>query len=244
MKTWLLRASVVACFATTSSGAFAQIPVTDVASLTQQIQQVMSWMQQYEQMIESIEKYKTQIENQEKQIKAITGGRGMGSLQSSGTQQKLPSDFTSIADKLRSQGAGGASAGAKAVYDSIKTYACAERFPKDVASQRSCEASALAIPSNIALLNDSVDSAKKRQNELKSYAGSIDSASDAKAAADLTNRLTLEVAYLQNEKMMMEMAAKQLEEQKKLTAQKKAEEGTKRMTNSSGGGTNPFAGSL
>ena len=111
-------------------------------------------------------------------------------------------------------------------------------------SQQSCEAAALATPQNISLLNDSVAAAQQRQSQLKSYAASIDAATDAKAAADLSNRLSLEVAYLQNEKIMMDIAAKQLEQQRELTAQQQTDEGVKRMTTSSGGGSNPFAGGM
>jgi len=237
IRKWIVRGAAALGFAAASSGAFAQIPVTDLASLTQQIQQVAAWAQQYEQMVQS-------IKNQQQQLSAMTGARGMGSLLNNETQQALPTDFVSMADKLRSQGAGGASAAATAIYNSIKTYDCGQRFPKDVTSQQSCEAAALATPQNISLLNDSVAAAQQRQSQLKSYAASIDAATDAKAAADLSNRLSLEVAYLQNEKIMMDIAAKQLEQQRELTAQQQTDEGVKRMTTSSGGGSNPFAGGM
>jgi hypothetical protein len=56
-----------------AGSAFSQIPVTDVASLTQQIQQVMAWSQQYQQMVQ-------QYQMMTNQLNAIKGARGMGGL--------------------------------------------------------------------------------------------------------------------------------------------------------------------
>ena len=70
MKKWML--AFVVWFGLVS-GAHAQIPVTDVASLTQQIQQVVSWGQQLQQM-------KSQLQQQQQMYQSMSGGRGLGSL--------------------------------------------------------------------------------------------------------------------------------------------------------------------
>ncbi|MDP9897353.1 type IV secretion system protein VirB5 [Variovorax boronicumulans] len=221
------------------SGAHAQIPVTDVASLTQQIQQVMSWAQQYQQMIDQLQNQKEQIENQVKQIKAVTDGRGMSQLGADMKRQALPADFLQQYDRLRSQGSSGASSGARTIYAGIKTFDCAQKFPNDQASRLSCEASAMAIPQNVDVINTSIDSAKQRQQQLQSFIGRVDTA-DQKAASDLSNRIASEIALMQNEKMLMDMALQQQQQQLALTQQKQAEEGAKRLTRGSGGGANPF----
>ncbi|MDP9902412.1 type IV secretion system protein [Variovorax ginsengisoli] len=226
------RLALALSLVTVAWGASAQIPTTDVLVLTQQIQQVQAWAAQYKQMID-------QIQTQKQQLESMTGSRGMAHLAPNMLRQELPNDFVSTYDKLRSMGAGGASSAAKAIYESVKTFDCVEKFPYDVAQRRSCEASAMAVPQNIALLNSSVDSAKQRQAQLKGLQSSIDS-SDAKAAADLNNRLTLELAYLQNEKMLMDMAVQQQQQQLALTQQRAKEEGTKRLMTGVGGGSNPF----
>lgn len=238
-KTILIRLLSTFAFAFCVGGAHAQIPVTDVASLTQQIQQVMSWAQQYKQMIDQLENQKKQIDNQLQQIKAMTNGRGMSQIASDMKRQALPADFLDQYDRLRSQGSSGATSGAKTVYAGIKTFDCAQKFPNDMASKLSCEASAMAVPQNVDLINTSIDSAKKRQQQLQGFMGQVDTA-DQKAAADLSNRIASELAFMQNEKMLMDMALQQQQQQLALTQQKQAEEGAKRLSRGSGGGSNPF----
>ncbi|WP_218668887.1 type IV secretion system protein [Variovorax sp. KK3] len=222
-----------------AAGASAQIPVTDIASLTQQVQQVMSWTQQYKQMIDSLKNQKEQIDNQVRQIQSLTGGRGMANLAGNMLRQELPADFLTRYDQLRSLGAGGASSGAKAIYEQIRTFDCAQRYPGNQRDRMNCEATAMAIPQNLDLINGSLNSAKQRQSQLRQLGAAIDT-SDAKAAADLSNRMSLEIAYLQNEKMMMDMALQQQQQQLALSQQRTAEEGAKRLTRSNGGGANPF----
>lgn len=233
VRTLIARLVFTSSLALVSHGAYAQIPVTDALGLTQQIQQVQAWAGQYKQMIE-------QIQTQKQQLESLTGGKGMAQLAQNMLRQELPSDFVTTFDKLRSLGAGGASGAAKAIYDSIKTFDCVQKFPTDVAQRRSCEASAMAVPQNLALLNSSMNSAKQRQSQLKELMSSIDT-SDAKASADLNNRLTLEMALLQNEKTLMDMAMQQQQQQLALTQQKSKEEGSKRLMNGASGTSNPFA---
>lgn len=221
-----------AFFAASSVGAFAQIPVTDLLGLAQQIQQVASWVQQYQQMVD-------QLKAQKEQLQAVTGSRGMSQLGGNMARQQLPSDFAGTYDQLRSQGAAGASSAAQTVYSAIKRYDCSEKFPNDQRSRISCEASAMAAPENVSLLNTVVSSAQRRMQDLKQLQSQVDT-TDAKAAADLANRLSVEIAYLQNEKVLLDMALQQREQQLALTRQQQAEEGAKRLTRSSGGGSNPF----
>lgn len=239
LRIYFRRAVGALAFALAAGGAQAQIPVTDVASLTQQIQQVMSWAQQYQQMIDQLDNQKQQIENQLDQIKLKKGGRGMGQVGAGMVRQALPSDFINQYDKLRSQGSAGASSGARTIYEGIRTFDCARKFVSDPSARLSCEASAMAVPQNIDLINTSIDAAKKRQQQLSSFIGQVDSA-DEKAAADLQNRIASELAMMQNEKILMDMAIQQQQQQLALTQQKQAEEGAKRLTRGSGGGSNPF----
>lgn len=232
LKSFIRRLAVALSFAVCSSGAFAQIPVTDLLGLAQDIQQVASWVQQYQQMVE-------QLQNQKNQLEAVTGSRGMSLLASNMTRQELPQDFVGTYDKLRSMGKYGASNDARAIYDTIRVYDCATKYPTNQNQRLMCEARAMAAPENVSLINRSIGSAQQRQNQLKQMQASIDT-SDAKAAQDLNNRISLELAHLQNEKLMLDMALQQRKEQLELTQQQAAEEGARRLSRGSGGGTNPF----
>lgn len=216
-----------------AASALAQgIPVIDAAALVQQIQQVAAWANQYSQMVE-------QYQKMTEQLNAIKGMRGMGNLLNvSSLRQQLPTDFISQFDKLRNMGAAGATAEAIAIYDSIKTFNCASQFPSNQASRVSCEASAMVQPTNLSLINKSITSSTNRMTQLQGLMSTIDSADDIKAAQDLANRISLEVAVLQNEKMLMDMALAAQENQAKLNQQQRIEQGLKKFSE---GGSNPFS---
>lgn len=215
-----------------TQSAQAQIPVTDVASLTQQVQQVLAWSQQASQMVQ-------QYQKMSEQLNAIRGTRGMGQLLNTPqARQQLPDGFLGQFDKLRSLGVGGASSDARAIYESIRTFDCAAQFPNNQQSRLSCEAGAMVHPTNLALIGRSISSSQARMTQLQGLMSAIDSADDTKAAQDLSNRINVEMALLQNEKMMMDMALAQQEREAKLLKQQKKEAGVKRLTDP---GVNPFA---
>lgn len=101
-----LRALLIVISATAiwafAPAAKAQIPVTDVASLTQQIQQVMAWAQQYSQMVQQIRNQVDQITQLQNTYNAMTGDRAMGMLLNGAADQAarryLPADMTQLYD--------------------------------------------------------------------------------------------------------------------------------------------------
>lgn len=217
----------------------AQIPVTDVLGLTQQIQQVAAWSQQYTQMASQLANQAQQIQNQVEQIKSVTGGRGMGGLAQNMLRQELPADYLNTYDRLRSLGSSGASNGARSILATIKGADCSAKFPLDQQLRMRCEASQLALPQNIDFVNGAIAAAKQRQTQLTQLASSIDT-TDSKAAADLTNRMLQEMTLLQNEKMLIDMALKQQQQQLALSQQQSAAEGARRINRSSAGSVNAF----
>ena len=97
-----LGAMVVLVSLAFAPAARAQIPVTDVASLTQQIQQVMSWVQQYSQMVEQIRNQVQQISQLRETYNSMTGDRAMGGLLNGVADQTarryLPADMAQLYD--------------------------------------------------------------------------------------------------------------------------------------------------
>jgi type IV secretion system protein VirB5 len=230
MKVKRIAAALTLGFAASASAQ--GIPVIDAAGLMQQIQQVAAWSKQYSQMTQ-------QYQMLSNQLSAIKGARNMGQLLNvPGVRQQLPSDFVGQFDKLRSLGAGGATPQAHAIYESIRTFNCAAQFPTNQTSRLSCEASAMVTPTNLSLINSSIESSQGRMVQLQGLVSAIDTAEDVKAAQDLSNRINMELALLQNEKMMLDMALAQQERQARLLDQQKKEAGVKRLTEA---GYNPFA---
>lgn len=234
MKSYINKLFAGFSFLFTAASGFSQIPVTDLAHITQSIQAQVateaSWVSQYAQMIQ-------QYQNQMTQIKAITGNRGMGALMPNMTRQALPSDFLSSFDSLRS---GSASSGATAIYNTIKKFDCTQQFPTDQDSRLSCQALALSAPQHADMINTGIIAAKVRQDELKNLLNSVDSTTDAKGAADLQNRIQAEVALLNNEKQMMGMASELHKQQLEITRQQISESGAKRMSRGADS-VNPFS---
>lgn len=90
-----------------SSVAFAQIPVTDVASIGQQtmaqIETIAKWKMQYDQMISQIEQAKQQYES-------LTGSRGLGNIMNDpALRDYLPADWQGVYDSVRTGGYNGLS---------------------------------------------------------------------------------------------------------------------------------------
>ena len=214
--------------------AHAQIPVTDIllnaTQLTSSIETAVSWASQYAQMADQ---YKKQLD----QLKALTSMTGMGQVASSMSRQSLPTDFQTQFDRIRSTGVSGGSPAAQAIYNNAGGYNCASQFPSDQARRVMCESRSMTAPQSLALMNTSIASAQTRQGQIQQLLSQVDSAADTKAAADLANRISVELAYMNNEKMLMDMAVASQKEQAQITADALRNTNIKQMTNS---GVNPF----
>lgn len=83
----LLTKAVVACVITTGGHAHAQgIPVIDLQSIAQGLQQIIAWEQQYLQMVR-------QIEQQQELIRNATGSRQLGMILNTIVKPVLPPDI-------------------------------------------------------------------------------------------------------------------------------------------------------
>lgn len=239
IKKQLLAASLVASTMFTPA-ANAQWAVLDVANLGQAMTQVQAWTSQYKQMMQQYQQLQSQLQTADNTLANFKGSRGMSALAGdTGMRQALPADFMSNFDKLRSMGASGATSEAKAIYDKIKAYGCSQQLTNS-AEIKNCEAIAMAAPTALAMIDNSINKAKQRQNVIQGLIAQVDGAPDAKAAADLGNRIQSELALLNNEKVMMDMALATQAQQLALSQQQQYETSVKRMKY--GQGTNPFGG--
>lgn len=181
------------------------IPTVDVAAIAQNLMAYTAdvahyaevlgqWKQQYEQMTAQLNQLKQQYE-------AITGARGMADLlKRIDLYQSLPPEWQEVYKNV--EDAGEALEGIKALHKGQKQY--------------------------FGTINTSLDGLKKtykaatnRIAHLETLMAAIDQAVDAKAAADLANRISVEQALIQNESsrialmvQMQEMQMKVAEEQR------------------------------
>lgn len=185
-----------------SSAAFAQIPVTDGASIAKsvenQIETMAKWKMQYDQMV-------SQIDQMKQQYAAVTGARGMGELfNNPQLRDYLPQDWQGVYDSVKSGGYAGLSGRAESIYDNNKVYdACAGFVSNE--QRTNCEAQAVKGAQDKAFALDAYDAAKNRLSQIDQLMQQINQTQDPKAIAELQGRIAAEQAMIQNEQTKLQM---------------------------------------
>lgn len=185
-----------------SSASYAQIPVTDGASIGQQIaaqaETIAKWKVQYDQMVSQIEQAKQQYES-------ITGSRGLGTIMNDPAMRDyLPSDWQAVYDSVKSGGYSGLTGTGKSVYNANKIYDACAHFT-DSQQRTSCEALAVKSAQDKGLALDAYEKAKSRINQIDKLMSKINDTSDPKAIAELQGRIAAEQANIQNEQTKLQM---------------------------------------
>ncbi|MRD49388.1 hypothetical protein GHT07_19095 [Caenimonas koreensis DSM 17982] len=162
-----------------AGAAHAQIPVTDVASVTtqvsNQVESIAKWVQQFNQMQQQITQF-------QQQYTAITGARGMGGLlDNPALRSALPSDWQSIITQVKSTAA---------YATERQKYPTFPNLPKTTALYD-------VVAAQNATMSDLYAKSNGRLQQIQSLMGQIDSASDPAAKQDLANRLISEQNNIQ-----------------------------------------------
>ncbi|EFB0286291.1 MULTISPECIES: P-type DNA transfer protein VirB5 [Xanthomonas] len=201
MKTFSVSLVLAAGIAM-SSAAFAQIPVTDGASIAQQVaaqvETIAKWKMQYDQMTSQINQMKQQYES-------LTGSRNLGQiLNNSALRDYLPNDWQGVYDAVKSGGYSGLSGRALSIYEGNKAFDACAHFK--VADQRTaCEAQAVKGAQDKAFALDAYDKAKSRLTQIDQLMAKINDTPDPKAIAELQGRIAAEQAMIQNEQTKLQM---------------------------------------
>ena len=154
---------VLAVSIAASSAAFAQIPVTDGASIAKsaenQIETMAKWKMQYDQMV-------SQIDQMKQQYAAVTGARGMGELfNNPQLRDYLPQDWQGVYDSVKLGGYAGLSGRAETIYNGNKVYdACTDFASTEL--RTNCEAQAVKGAQDKAFALDAYDAAKNRLSQI------------------------------------------------------------------------------
>lgn len=211
---------VVTLSALMSSAAFAQIPVTDVASIGQQIsaqvETIAKWKMQYDQMMSQIEQAKQQYES-------LTGSRGLGNIMNDpALRDYLPADWQSVYDSVRNGGYNGLSGRGASVYNANKIFdSCA--YLKVDEQRTACEARAVKASQDKGFALDAYDAAKSRINQIDQLMAKINQTQDPKAIAELQGRIAAEQANIQNEQTKLQLYAMVAAAEEKVQAQRQRE---------------------
>lgn len=185
-----------------SSAAFAQIPVTDGASIAQQVaaqvETIAKWKMQYDQMTSQINQMKQQYES-------LTGSRNLGQiLNNAALRDYLPNDWQGVYDAVKSGGYSGLSGRAQSIYEANKAFDACMVF-KLVDQRTACEAQAVKGAQDKAFALDAYDKAKSRLTQIDQLMAKIDDTPDPKAIAELQGRIAAEQAMIQNEQTKLQM---------------------------------------
>ncbi len=189
------RAAIGALVFVFAGAAQAQIPVTDVASIStsvaNQVESIAKWAQQFNQLQQQITQY-------QQQYAAITGPRGMAALlDNSALKAALPADWQQVLTDVK------------------KTSAYITERGKYPTFSNAPKANAMydVVASQNAIMTDLYGKANSRLSLIQSLTAQIDSANDPAAKADLANRLISEQNAIQaNQNLVTILQSKQKQE--------------------------------
>lgn len=203
-----------------ATASFAQIPVTDGASIAQhtmsQIETIAKWKLQYDQMV-------SQINQQKQQFDSLTGTRGLGTIMNNpALREYLPADWQGVYDSVKSGGYSGLSGRGASVYEANRVFdSCAG---VTVGEQRTaCEARAVKASQDKGFALDAYDKAKSRVNQIDQLMSKINDTADPKAIAELQGRIAAEQANIQNEQTKLQLYAMVAAAEEKVQAQRQRE---------------------
>jgi type IV secretion system protein VirB5 len=203
-----------------SSSAVAQIPVTDGASIGQQVaaqvETIAKWKMQYDQMID-------QIDQAKRQYQSLTGSRGLGNIMNDPSlREYLPAGWQGVYDSVKSGGYSGLSGRGQIVYEANKIFDSCQRVT--AGEQRTaCEARAVKAAQDKGFALDAYDKAKSRISQIDQLMAKINDTSDPKAIAELQGRIAAEQANIQNEQTKLQLYAMVAAAEDKVQAQRQRE---------------------
>lgn len=198
----------------------AQIPVTDGASIAQQvanqIETIAKWKMQYDQMVE-------QLEGMEREYKALTGGRGLGTiLNDPRYREYLPTEWQGVYDSVRNGGYAGLSGRAYEIYNENQVFDGCAHIQVDT-QRLACEAKAVKGAQDKAFALDAYDAARDRLNQIDQLMARINSTQDPKDIQELQGRIAAEQAMIANEQTKLQMYAMVAEAEDRLQEQREQE---------------------
>ena len=195
-----VAAASLLAFAPVGTARAQGIPVIDVASLIQLIQQLQYWVQQIQLM-------KNQVSQLQQSYTAITGPRGMQNLLAGNQRNYLPPDWNQMLAVLdnTTPAYGGLSAQAQTVMNanavlSSRDVRALSPSQQQILAQGRKAAALLQVMSRAAYQNTS-----QRFVALQQLINAIGTAQDAKAIQDLQGRIAAEQAMLQNEQTKLQV---------------------------------------
>jgi type IV secretion system protein VirB5 len=198
----------------------AQIPVTDVANITQDAVNQAANIAQY---IAQVEQLKIQVQQELQQYQALTGSRNLGDIFNDPKyRQYLPADWQKVYDQVKSGGYAGLTGTSRSIYDKNQIYdACAS--VQDADQKSVCEADATKPALDQGMATDAYNTAASRLDQIEQLTKQINATDDPKAIAELQGRIATEQAAIQNEQTKLQLYQMVADAQDKIQEQRQRE---------------------
>lgn len=187
-----------------AGAAKAGIPVIDVASLAQAVQEVLQSIEQIQNQVRQIQQLQAQYEQLQSNYQAITGMRNLGAiLDNPQLRNYIPANAADIMGHVQTNGYSSLSSSAKTLRDAQMVYNCLNL----AGAQRSqCQASLSAPYQQKAFMSDAMAAATGRISQIQSLMAQINATPDQKAINEIQARIEAENAMLQHQQTQINMA--------------------------------------
>lgn len=224
MKRWMflqVLASLFTLVLLAPAKVEAQIPVTDAASLTEQVkmrlQTVLKLYQQYVQM-------KMQYDMAVDSYNALVGARRISDIfDNPALRAFLPEDWVEIYDDIKNAGYNARSQSMQNIYASYQAFdRCA--YLKDEDERLTCEALAIQAAAKKGLIIPAAQMIGKRALQIKKLMKKLEETKDMKEAETVQGRIEAEQAYISNTQAELEIHRQAAEAEKELLEQRKREQ--------------------
>ena len=167
---------MVATAAPTMAGG---IPVYDGAAVAKAVEQVVKMGQQIDNQIKQI----TELKNQ---VKALTGNRNLGNILKTEALEQLPDEWKSVYDAAMQTKSG-----------NFNNLLSSKGYNQNADNER--------LIKHFDLTLKAIKDSELRFQNIKALMDRVNTTQDAKAAADLQNRIALENAYIQQNQTQLDI---------------------------------------
>lgn len=200
MKLYKVKKTAVALafglMVATSAPTMAGIPVYDGAAVAKAVEQVVKMGQQIDNQIKQI----TELKNQ---VKALTGNRNLGNILKTDALEQLPDEWKSVYDAAM-QTKGG----------NFNNLLSSKGYNQNADNER--------LIKHFDLTLKAIKDSELRFQNIKALMDRVNTTQDAKAAADLQNRIALENAYIQQNQTQLDMMERFMALDEKVQVKKRA----------------------
>lgn len=201
MKLYKIKKTAVAftvglMFTTAAPTMAGGIPVINPAQLAQSIRQGIQLGQQIQNQVKQI----TELKNQ---VKALTGNRNLGNILKTEALEQLPDEWKSVYDAAM-QAKGG----------NFNDLLSSKGYNQNADNDR--------LVKHFELTLKAIKDSELRFENIKALMDRVNTTQDAKAAADLQNRIALENAYIQQNQTRLDMMERFMALDEKVQVKKRA----------------------